>query len=79
MALISLAGIVLVLVPSITTHVANFLGVGRGVDLVLYSFILIMLTAVFNLHIRLRAEHQTLTELARAIAIYSASRPTATR
>lgn len=75
MAFVALAGTALVLAPETANLAANLVGVGRGADLILYCFIVLMLGAVFNIHLRLRAERETITELARAIAIISASRP----
>jgi len=72
---ISLGGIVLVLFPEVTTRVAHAVGVGRGADLVFYCFILITLAAIFNIHLRLRATTETITELARAWALATASCP----
>ena len=41
----------------------------------LYCFVLISLFAIFNIHLRLRASAGTTTELARALAIMSATAP----
>lgn len=73
--IISIAGIVFVTVPELTTYLAELLGVGRGADLVLYVFILITLGAVFILHLRIRSNAQTITLLARSIALMSAQSP----
>jgi len=72
---ISVAGAVFVLLPNLTNEIANAVGVGRGADLVLYCFVLISLFAIFNIHLRLRASAGTTTELARALAIMSATGP----
>lgn len=77
MALIALMGGGLVLAPDIANLLAHLIGVGRGADLILYCFIVLMLGTVFNIHLRLRAERETTTELARAIAVLSATRPVA--
>lgn len=71
----SIAGGVLVLEPQISTDVANAMGVGRGADLILYLFVIMMFTAVFNLHLRLRSHHETLTEVVRDAALRSAREP----
>src|SRR5262245_14163333 len=72
---ISVLGIVLVIMPELTTYLAEFLGVGRGADLVFYVFIVITLCAVFILHLRIRSNAQTITVLARSIALMSAQSP----
>src|SRR5829696_6921464 len=72
---ISIVGATFVLLPNLTNEIANAVGVGRGADLVLYCFLLISLFAIFNIHLRLRASAGTTTELARALAIMSATAP----
>lgn len=76
MIALAVGGIFLVALPDATTDLANALGVGRGADLVSYIFILFSLSAILNLHLRLRAEAEVVTRLARAIAIESAEGPT---
>lgn len=71
----AIVGVALVLFPETTTMIAEWLGVGRGADLVLYLFVLMTLAAIFNLHLRNRATAVRLTELARAIALMSAKKP----
>ena len=74
MSFVTLVGAVFVLAPDLANMVANEVGVGRGADLILYCFVVATLAAVFNIHLRLRAEHETTTVLAREIAIMSATR-----
>jgi hypothetical protein len=68
-------GAILVIFPDDANLIAHELGVGRGADLIFYVFILIALSAIFNLHLRLRAASEVSTELARAIALLSARQP----
>lgn len=70
-----LIGVVFVWGPSLSTSIANFLGVGRGADLVFYILAIITLAGIFNLHLRLRASHELLTELSRSIAISNVRKP----
>lgn len=72
---ISIVGATFVLLPDLTNEIANAVGVGRGADLVLYCFVLISFFAIFNIHLRLRASAGTTTQLARALAITSATSP----
>lgn len=72
---LSIAGLLLAIAPEISNEVARFLGVGRGADLLFYCFILIALAAILNLHLRLRANHDAMTELARSIALSNARKP----
>ncbi len=71
-----LVGVLFVFAPNLSTEIANFLGVGRGADLVIYLFAIITLASVFNLHLRLRSSQEVTTHLARALAIESARKPT---
>ncbi|MBV9456004.1 MAG: DUF2304 domain-containing protein [Bradyrhizobium sp.] len=65
----SLAGLYFVWVPAHATALAEFAGVGRGVDLIIYIWVVISLLVLLNLHLKLRAQTEALTGLARAIAI----------
>ena len=65
----------LVLAPDISNRLAHIVGIGRGADLVVYCFILASLGLILNLHLRLHAVHEDVTELARHIAVLTAERP----
>ncbi|MEO5808361.1 DUF2304 domain-containing protein [Devosia sp.] len=71
----SVIGIVFTLAPQLTTNIAVAMGVGRGSDLILYMFILIFIVAILNVHLRIRANSEIVTALARSIAITSARTP----
>ena len=71
----SLAGIYFVWVPSHSTLVAEFVGVGRGADLVLYLWVCISLIVLLNLHLKLRAQRELITKLARSIAMANVQSP----
>lgn len=71
----ALIGAVLVSFPDLTTDVANAVGIGRGADLIFYLFMLIAFAAIANLHLRMRAQAEVMTLLAREIALSTASRP----
>jgi hypothetical protein len=68
----ALAGLYFVWVPSHSTGVAEFVGVGRGADLILYLWVCISLIVLLNLHLKLRTQHELITKLARTIAIANA-------
>jgi hypothetical protein len=55
--------------------VAEFVGVGRGADLVLYLWVCISLIVLLNLHLKLRAQHELITKLARSIAMANVQSP----
>jgi hypothetical protein len=69
-----LAGLYFVWVPSHATLLAEWVGIGRGVDLVIYTWIGISLIVLLNLHLKIRAQMELITSLARAIAIANAAR-----
>jgi hypothetical protein len=71
-------GAVLVVFPDLTTAVANAVGIGRGADLIFYLFMLIAFAAIANLHLRMRAQAEVVTLLAREIALATARSPDGT-
>ena len=68
------AGIYLVWTPSHATQLAELAGVGRGADLILYVWVVISLLVFLNLHLKLRAQMDLITGLARSIALANAAR-----
>ena len=65
----ALAGLYLVWAPSHTTTLAEFMGIGRGADLILYLWVCISLNLLLSLHLKLRVQQETITKLARAVAL----------
>jgi len=72
---VSLIGFYFVWIPSHATRVAELVGIGRGADLVLYVWVCISLVVLLNLHLKLRTQHELLTQLARSIALANATVP----
>jgi len=64
-----------VFAPELWTHAANFVGVGRGTDLLLYLLVLVFLAFVATTYRRFRHIEDQNTELARTIAILQARAP----
>lgn len=64
-----LAGITLALNPELSTRVANLIGIGRGTDLLLYTFVLFSLFHYVNMASHMKTLEQRLTVLVRANAI----------
>lgn len=62
-------GIYFVWLPDHATVVAQWLGVGRGTDLLIYLWILLTLIVGVNLHLKIRAAREEITKLTRAIAL----------
>jgi small membrane protein len=69
------AGIYFVWMPEHSTQLAELVGIGRGVDLILYIWVCISLIVLLNLHLKLRAQTELITTLARKIAIADAQSP----
>ena len=66
------AGLYFVWLPSHATWLASLVGIGRGVDLILYVWVIISLLVMLNLHLKLRAQMELITVLTREIAIANA-------
>lgn len=60
---------VVILLPQTTTTVANFFGVGRGVDLVLYASVVTLLFLVFKIFLTLDRLERRLTDVVRKDAL----------
>jgi hypothetical protein len=61
--------------PEHSTQLAELVGIGRGVDLILYIWVCISLIVLLNLHLKLRTQMELITTLARKIAIAEAQPP----
>jgi small membrane protein len=59
----------LVWFPTHASDLAFLAGVGRGVDLIIYLWVVISLLLLLNLHLKLRVQLELITTLAREIAI----------
>jgi hypothetical protein len=62
-------GILTVIFPDITGEVAEFVGVARGTDLVLYGFVVVFVGNSLFTAGRFRHQEREITQLARALAI----------
>ncbi|MBK8083307.1 MAG: DUF2304 domain-containing protein [Devosia sp.] len=74
-AVASALGLALVVAPDLANLLANAVGIGRGADLIIYVFIVVVLAAIFNLHLRLRAEREVTTRVVRELALNNARKP----
>jgi len=70
--IIAAAGLYFVWLPSHATALAAWAGIGRGVDLIIYSWAAFSLIALLNLHLKIRAQMELITALARAMALATA-------
>ncbi len=55
--------------PQISTRVANFFGVGRGSDFVVYGSVILLFVLVFKIFILLESLERKLTEMIRRDAL----------
>ena len=77
--LTGVAGMYLVWIPGHASALAEMAGVGRGVDLILYVWVVISLIVLLNLHLKLRQQTEVITVLARELAIANARSPATSR
>src|SRR5713101_2526273 len=70
--LVAAGGLYFVWVPSHATRLAEFVGIGRGVDLIIYIWVVISLLVPLNLHLKPCAQMELITVLARELAIANA-------
>jgi hypothetical protein len=70
-----LFGIYAALRPSDVQVVANWLGVGRGTDLLLYALVVVFTFATLNIYLRFKELELRYARLARAIALKHAEAP----
>ena len=68
----ALTGLYFVWIPAHATWLADLVGIGRGVDLILYVWVVISLIVLLNLHLKLRVQKEMITVLARELAIANA-------
>lgn len=64
----AIVGVVVVL-PQTTDTLARFVGVGRGVDAIMYVSIIALFYAVFRLLVRIEEVEREITKLVRTLAI----------
>jgi small membrane protein len=67
--LAALAGLYFVWIPLHAMLIAEWVGIGRGVDLIIYTWVVISLIIFLNLHLKVRSQTELITRLTRAIAI----------
>jgi small membrane protein len=69
---VATAGLYFVWAPEHSTTLAELVGIGRGVDLILYIWVCLSLIVLLNLHLKLRTQMELITMLVRKIALASA-------
>lgn len=73
------SGIVLAWFPDASTFLARLFGIGRGLDLVLVLFSMVLFLCTFFILVQLHTQHRKLTLMARHIAIREAVAPFASQ
>lgn len=68
-AIVWAAVIVVAFIPNVTFYFSNLLGIGRGIDFVVYISILLLFYLIFRIYVRLEALNSSITKLTRTIAI----------
>lgn len=63
------------MLPRTTDDIARLVGVERGVDMLVYVAVLVLLYAVYRLFVRTQKMHEEITELVREIALADAKVP----
>lgn len=76
---VALLGIYVLWFPESTSQAARWMGIGRGVDLMLYVWVLVSGLLILALHLKLVTYDRRLTELVRLLAIQAAIAPDAGR
>ena len=72
MILSVLLGLVLTWAQGLANKIANYLGVGRGADLIFYIWILVSMLALVALYFGINRQSKQITELTRTLALYMA-------
>ena len=72
---VSAIGALFVWFPAVPDRIAIEFGVSRGADLILYCYSAISFLMILNLGLKQRELHQSITELARHIAMSNAGHP----
>ena len=70
-----LFGAVLVVFPNATQTVANFVGIGRGVDLLIYGALIILFVTVFFALVRVERLERDVTYIVRHLALKKKVQP----
>lgn len=73
--LVALLGVYVAWFPNQTSKWANWVGIGRGVDLMLYVWIMASGLLFLVLHLKLVAQQRMLTDLVRAVALQQVRTP----
>ena len=60
--------------PEITTKLSRYFGIGRGIDLVIYSSIILIFYLLFRIYVKLETLEQDFTKTVRELAFINAEK-----
>lgn len=69
----SCIGMILVIFPAITQTLADWVGVSRGVDLITYLFMAIMMMVLLDIYLKLHTTLEMLAATARRLSLLEAN------
>jgi hypothetical protein len=61
--------IVVVFFPGLTSYIAELVGIGRGIDVIIYTSIGLLFYMIFRLYVKLEDSEKEITRLVREIAL----------
>lgn len=67
--LIWVVALIVIFYPEKTTELAKFVGIGRGVDIIVYASIAILFYLVFRLHVYMEDLRTQLSQLIREVSL----------
>ena len=67
--LIWLAVVIVGFFPQITSIVADFVGIGRGIDVFVYAGIILLFYLVYRIYVKLETIEQEITKVVREVAL----------
>lgn len=73
-SIIWLGVIIIALFPSIFVTLSRLLGIGRGVDILLYLGMLLLFYLLFRFYVRMEAQQKEITALVREVALQNAKK-----
>ncbi|PIN70370.1 hypothetical protein COV93_01810 [Candidatus Woesearchaeota archaeon CG11_big_fil_rev_8_21_14_0_20_43_8] len=61
--------LVVIFIPKITIKISGMLGIGRGIDLVIYFSILLLFYLVFRIYVKIEKVEQEITTIVREVSL----------
>jgi hypothetical protein len=61
--------IVVVFFPDLTSYVAELVGIGRGIDVIIYTSIGLLFYMIFRLYVKLEEKDREITQLVRELSL----------